>query len=323
MHRKTLWLMIGLTALLCAFSLTASAEVSYMGMTFDESAEYIDLGNTVVRDFSELKAFLSQFPNLKKVDMYATEMYKDDCDRLADAFPEVEWGWLLVIPARDHSHYIRTDSTAFSTLHSNKSVHHTSEDFEILKYCHNLMALDVGHNEVRSLDFLYDLPNLRILIIACNYVEDITPIETLEKLEYAELFKNKIHDISPLQNLQHLMDLNLAFNGIEDWSPLWEMTSLKRLWVYQGGNYSGGKNMTKQQVNELKAALPDCYLDSTHYSTSGGWRGQTVKKNGKEVLIPHPHYKVLQEIFPPDQKTNPSLMYKPFEDSYPDDEEDY
>ena len=317
---------LGLTALLILLSVlflsAASAEVTYQGMTFDENAEEIDLGNTVVRDFSALEAFLSQFPNLKKVDMYATEMYKTDCDRLADAFPDVEWGWLLVIPARDHSHYIRTDSTAFSTLHSNKSVHHTSEDFEILKYVKNLMALDVGHNEVRSLDFLYDLPNLRILIIACNYVEDITPIASLEKLEYAELFKNKIHDISPLQNLEHMIDLNLCFNGIQDWSPLWEMTSLKRLWVYRGGGYAGGKDMTKQQVKELKEVLPDCYLDSTHYSTSGGWRGVTRGSGKNEKFIPHPHYAVLQEIFPPDQKTNPSLMYKPFEDSYPDDEDE-
>ena len=300
-------LSLALAALLLPFM--ASAEVSFMGMSFPEDAEEIDLGNTVVYDFSALEAFLSQFPNLKKVDMYGTEMYRDDCDRLADAFPDIEWGWLLVIKAKDHSHYIRTDSTAFSTLHSNKSVHHTSEDFEILKYVKNLMALDVGHNEVRSLDFLYDLPNLRLLIIACNYVEDITPIASLEKLEYAELFKNKIHDIRPLQDLEHLMDLNLAFNGIQDWSPLWEMTSLKRLWVYRGGGYSGGKDMTKQQVKELKEVLPDCHLDSTHYSTSGGWRE-------------HPHYTVLQKIFPSQEKKNPSLMYIPFADSYPDDEDD-
>ena len=102
---------------------------------------------------------------------------------------------------------LRLEANKPATLHNDTSAKHNSEDFSVLKYCWNLMALDVGHNNVTNLDFLYDLPNLRILIVACNTIEDITPIASLKHLEYLELFKNRILDISPLEGLDHLMDL--------------------------------------------------------------------------------------------------------------------
>ena len=298
---------ISILLLLLSILQFASADVSFSSLTFSEDSEHIDLGNCVVTDFDAFEAFLDSFPRLSRVDMWDTPMTRDLCDRLASRYPAVRWGWTLVIKCKGGNHVIRTDDTSFSTLHNNKSPGHTAEDFEILKYCWDLKALDIGHNKVDQLDWLASFPNLRVLIVACNHVTDISPLAGLKPLEYAELFKNEIRDITPLRNLTHLMDLNLSLNKIDDLSVLKEMPSLKRLWIYACRYVH--KEPPREVVKDLQAALPDTYIDYTHYSTGGRWR---YLDNGN----PHPHYKVIQEIFGKDHQ-HPAHHYIPFEDSYP------
>lgn len=244
--------------------------VSYLGQfTCDVNAEYINLDKTRVTEMDAFIAFLRKLPNIKKVDMFNTNMYAKDIDKLAAAFPDIEFGWTM----RIGDHWVRTDATAFSTLHNNSSPAHTENQFKYLKYCKNLLALDIGHNGVTDLSFLYDLPNLKVLILACNInLKDITPVGSLKDLEYLELFKNDINDISCLANCTNLIDLNICFNRIKDWTPIQGLTKLERLWLYNSNNWSEQYPVDKQVVADLKAALPNCHIDSTSYSTLGGWR---------------------------------------------------
>ncbi len=304
MKIRCLWLFL---FLLLFLPLLAGAEVSYDDKFYDESAEYIDLGDHVVVDFDAFKAFLDQMPQLKRVDMWQNKMTASQCDMLAARYPNIRWGWTMVIKNRDHEHLVRTDYTSWSTLHNNQSAKHKSEDFAVLKYCWNLMALDIGHNNVTSLDFLYDLPNLRILIVACNAVTDITPVGSLEHLEYAELFNNKITDISPLSGLRHLLDLNLCFNKITDLSPVENLTTLKRLWLYSCQRTN--TEPTGDQITAIRAALPDTQIDTRHYSTAGDWR----YLSGNQM---HPHYAVIVQNFGSNH-LHPATEYVPFDDSWP------
>ena len=300
------------TVLLLVLSLfltvTAKAEITFSGLAFPEDSEYLDLGSAAVTDFEAFEAFLDRFPRLSRVDMWETPMTPDVCNRLASRYPAVRWGWTMVIRCKGGNHIIRTDDTSFSTLHNNQSPGHTSGDFEILKYCWNLMALDIGHNNVDRLDWLAFLPNLRVLIAACNHISDISPLAGLEHLEYIELFKNEIRDITPVRGLTRLMDLNLCFNKIDDLSVLKEMPWLKRLWIYSCRYIN--QEPPREAVRDLQAALPGTYIDYTHYSTGGRWR---YLDNGDL----HPHYKVIQEIFGKDH-LHPAHQYVPFEDSCPE-----
>lgn len=309
MKNRCLWIVPFLLLLLLC-PLLAEADVEFEGKAYPESAEYIDLGDTVVKDYDALTAFLDQFPHLRQVDMWNTKIKKEQCDMLAARYPDMKWGWTMVISNQNHSHLVRTDYTSWSTLHNNKTARHVSEDFTVLKYCWDLKALDIGHNNVTSLDFLYDLPNLRVLIIACNNVTDITPIASLKHLEYAELFNNKITDISPLKDLPHLIDLNLCFNRITDLSPVLGLKTLKRLWLYSCEKINTAP--FGEQVDAVKAALPNTWIDTTHYSTNGGWRYTSNKKL-------HPHYAVIQQIFGKDH-LHPMTVYVPFEDSWPEED---
>ncbi len=262
--------------------------LSAFGMEFDSQATLVDLGETKVEDFNVLTALLDQMPKLETVSLYASRVPGEQMAALTARYPRVFFGFTL----RVSEHVIRTDQTAFSTLHNNKSPTHSSADFDVLRYCTKLQALDLGHNDLTDLGFLEGLTQLRVLILAVNRISDISQLKNLTQLEYVELFKNKITDITPLQNMGRMLDLNLCFNYIKDYGVLEKLGTLERLWLYNSNNYSA-KDPVKQEVTAgLKAALPGCRIDARSYSTLGGWRE-------------HPRYFTIFEIF----KTS---VYRPF-----------
>lgn len=284
--------------LLCACAMgeeeTVTLTIRKKSLTVPVSSEYVDLSKLSLRqrddEYQKLEDFISALPNLKKLDMYSTNIYRPRIEQLAERFPDIEFGWTMAInctnythPERD-IHRIRTDTTAFSTLHNKYCNGHTSEDFSILKYCKNLLALDIGHNVVDDLSFLYDLPNLKVLIVAINndHLTDITPIGSLKDLEYLEIFHDDIHDISCLAGLEHLVDLNICFNRITDYTPLLGLKNLRRLWM--ANSWTDYMTVPDEEVARLQEALPNCTVNAVSSPTEGGWRE-------------HPRYFTLNEMF--------------------------
>ena len=265
-------------------------------------AEYVDLGEVKAKSLKDLEAFLAQLPQLKKVDMFATPVNAKQIAELEGLFPQVEFGWTMTIPCRNplhperKYHYIRTDATAFSTLHNNQCMQHSSEDFEILKYCKNLLALDIGHNAVTSLDFLRYLPKLRVLIIGRNRVKDLSPLAACKDLEYLEAFSNQIASVEPLLQCPRLMDLNIPNNKIQDPELLGQMTGLKRLWAFNYAWNDTAKSRVPGAIkSQINKALPNCKVNWIQSGTAG-WRE-------------HKHYNVINEMFN-------TGVYIPFHDSY-------
>jgi len=277
---------IALCALMMVFlCATACAQtVTGYGLTVEDTARRIDFGHTAVIDARELAAFLDQLPELTAVDMYESELTREQMAYLAERYPDIAFGWTLRIA----EHTVRTDATAFSTLHNNKSKQHTSADFDVLRYCKNLLALDLGHNAITDIGFLEDLPNLRVLILGRNQIEDISVLAGLTQLEYAELFSNRIRDVSALTSLDHLIDLNLTNNPIRDLSPVEGLPALERLWCGMNGH------VNRKVLRELRAALPDCEIDGESHPTGGTWRE-------------HARYETIREMFG-------SGVYRMFED---------
>lgn len=262
------------------------------------SVTYLDLGERQ-QAYGKIKEILAKYPNLQKVDMFGTPINGRQAEELKNLYPRIEFGWTLKI-GESHNHLVRTDATAFSTLHKSGEKTHGTRDMSVLRYCKKLKALDFGHNGVDDISWLSELTDLRVLIIAINRVTDITPLASLTKLEYLEMFNNRITDISPLKGLTHLMDLNMGFNKIQDFSPLYEMKGLKRLWIHKAENRNGqGNGISQAIVDTLKEKLPDCHINYTSMPSLGGWRE-------------HPHFDVIHEMFR-------IPAYLPFEDSFEDD----
>lgn len=249
-------------------------QYKYEGTLITPDTQSLDLGKRRVTDMADLCRLLDAFPTLKHIDMFATNVKCSEIEMLTQRYPDRSFGWS--VPVGDHR--VRTDATAFSTLHNNKSKQHASSSFEALKYCKNLVAIDLGHNRITDISFLESFPELKILILACNQITDISPLAKLTKLEYVELFHNKITDISALEDCGELLDLNLCFNRISDLSPLYGCQKLERLRLYANGR------LTKAQLTDAAQALPCCAVDWTSYSTLGGWRE-------------HPRYFTIDRIF--------------------------
>ena len=290
-----------LLGLLLLFGAALAEEVSFGAVSFDRDAEAIDMGDQAVEDFKGFIAFLQEFPNLKKVDMFATQVTKNQVSMLEEALPDVQFGWTMQLMKYKNKHLVRSDAEAFSTLHG-VCPNHRSEEFALLKYCTNMLALDLGHNNLTDITFLLNMPRLRVLILGENQkLRDISVLAELQDLEYLELFTCGIKDISPLTKLPRLIDLNLANNSVKDWRPLKEMKQLKRLWI---SGLCGKKALTAEERQELEEALPDTVIMYKGKPTDNGWRTDPKTK------VNDPHYEIVYEMFH-------TGVYIPFEESAP------
>ena len=271
-----------------------SGMVTFGNVSVQKYTSYVDMGGQVVTDWEAFYSFLAQLPDVEKVDMFATVVEKKDITQLEARFPNIKFGWTIHFAK---AHYIRTDQTAFSTLHGSCDLHY-SKDLEVLKYCTELLALDIGHNDLTDISFLSSLTKLRVLILACNErLRDISVLSQLKDLEYLELFSCNIRDISALEGLDHLMDLNIAYNDITKYGVLNQMTNLKRLWIPQSGVPCAGAEFRK-----LQADLPNTLIMNKGHPTNYGWREGN-------------HYETIYAMFRANE-------YMPFEDSYPLETED-
>ena len=243
--------------------------VPLCGQRYDADCEEIDLSGIPLADTEELERVVAVLPRLKKVIMCDCGIPDEEMAALGKRHPETRFIWTVHFSL----YSLRTDATVFcaSNLPSRGFVapSATSEELAPLRYCTDLVALDLGHMFFRDLSFLEGLTKLKYLILVEERFHDISVLGTLEELEYLEIFNNTIDDISPLLNCKKLRHLNVGYTRGYDPSPLWEMTWLERLWY-------PGNRMGKENCADLAAALPDtvCFLPSydADGSTGGGWR---------------------------------------------------
>lgn len=254
--------------------------VSLGGKRYRSTAQKASIRSTPVagqKQFDALYKTLSHLPRLEELTALTSSFSFDNLEALRKLLPDMHVSGNILIGKRR----LRTDYTAFSTRHAYYSTRYASDDFRGLKYCDNLLALDIGHNAVTDLDFLYDLPGLRVLILADNQITDLTPIASLHDLEYLEIFKNPVSDLSPLAGLKNLIDLNMTFCQVEDYTPLLGLKNLDRLWISENP-------YDEEDLQMLREALPRCTVNTDAGEiapTANGWRQG------------HPRYLQIVKIF--------------------------
>jgi len=235
--------------------------LSIYDRTISWEDEYCDLGGYIVKDYGELADFLSVFSRIKALDMYKTKITDAEIGFLTSKCPDVLFGWTILI---GNFYTVRTDATAFSTLYTGKEPQLSNKDFDVIRYCTKLLALDLGHHFIDDLSFLKDLTNLKILILAKNKLTDISLLSGLVNLEYLELFCNEITDISPLAGMTKLVYLELSVNNIKDYTPLYGLPNLERVNLTRSGE--------KLNKAEIRKGLPHCRIDFITNPTQGDWR---------------------------------------------------
>lgn len=84
-------------------------------------------------------------------------------------------------------------------------------------------------------------------------LSDISKVSGFSNVKHLDLSNNSISRLSPLFQLKTLETLDLSNNRISDVSALTSLKNLKQLWL-------GGNSISAEQLQSLKAALPNCYI---------------------------------------------------------------
>lgn len=240
----------------------------------------LDLNGYPLSSPEEMIRVLRFLPNMQNCDLSGCGLTNEQVEQLMAQFPAVKFVWVIRLGAWE----IRTDITAFSKGNRTKfpngmgyftgvgKTNFYDEDIQVLKYCKDLVYLDLGHgNRITDLSVLTQLKHLRVLIVSMNKLVDLTPIAELSELELLEIYQNPFTDITPVTKLSKLKYLNCNSTLMTDASPLFTMQNLEMLW------FVSVRNVSAEQRKELVEALPNCRVNF-HPNSRGpeGWKGNPL-----------------------------------------------
>ncbi len=261
------------------------------GLSVDSDTESLDLRGSTVTDLPALQKQLGFLTKLTYLDMCYCGPSDEEMAALRQAMPTVKVVWMLHIGKWD----VRTDIKAFSMaqVKEHDGVRYTkvgdeirryrwvtNEEIAKIRYCTDIIALDIGHSLVISdISFVKEVPTLKYLVLARTAVTDISAVAGLKNLIFFETFGCKLTDVSVLYQLPQLQYYNCSANYITDIGPLLSLKNLKRLWIIKC-------RFTKDQLQQIKHGLPDTIIMAYgNHQTDNGWR------------YDNPEYLVMQDLF--------------------------
>ncbi|MBR6115507.1 MAG: hypothetical protein IKQ10_10115 [Oscillospiraceae bacterium] len=251
---------LGDTEVIWSFSLYG-VQVSTLDREIDLSGHKVTDGGAAV------EAALPYCKALEKVVMCRCGLSNEAMDELDRRHEDVRFVWMVDVKWAS----IRTDADFFIPFRASgvtQSGH--TVGLSALKYCPDLIALDIGHSHTQDISYVANMRHLKYLVLAENYTVDISALTGLTELKWLEMFQCTCRDISPLLTCTALEDLNICYiycSRDNLFDTLSQMTWLKRLWC-------SGTPMTRRQIEALRAALPDTeiWCKAGDESTGATWR---------------------------------------------------
>lgn len=249
-------------------------EMDVFGVHMTCNDTSIDLNKKQLKSVEAVELALANFPNLDRAYLGRCGLDNEELAAYRDRVrPEYKVVWNILIGAL----FVDTDETWFMPGKYGKGL--IEEQAKLLKYCEEMVCIDVGHKPLETCEFVRYMPNLKYLILADTNIEDITPLETCKNLVFLELFMSFVKDYTPLLGCTALEDLNLAYTW-GDPEPIKQMTWLKRLWW----------NCQEELGPELSAALPNTQLMLLSHpdAVAYGWRqGQRYYEQRDIMGVPY------------------------------------
>ncbi len=238
------------------------------GVPISTGDTFLDFTGIEMESTEAVESILPAMHHLEKVDMSDCGFSDEEMDALNKKYENVRFVWTMHISYYD----VRTDATGFRATEK----HYGYLDAEALarfKYCEDMVAIDIGHRRISTVEFLYDMPQVKYLVLQRGECFDITPIGSLENLLYLELHRAYVDSIKPLLNCTKLEDLNLVYlmGGVpneEIFETLMAMDSLKRVWL-------DATQLTDEQLAQLQEKHPDCLYHEVpdwDHSVEDPWR---------------------------------------------------
>ena len=230
------------------------------GKVYASDAEEMDFSGTKIRNLEELDAAMAYFPDVETVFLgecgLDNELLAAHRDQVRDQYKLV---WTVSCGNKLKT---RTDAKTFMPVRE-RVYYFNDEEAYNLRYCEEMVCIDIGHMSIHNIDFVEYMPDLQYLILAHTQLNYIEPIRHCKNLKFLELDWSPLKDLTPLKECTALEDLNLG-NTFADFTPIKEMTWLKNLWMI---------DCSTRARYEMTQALPDTRVMVTGAATvANGWR---------------------------------------------------
>ena len=216
-------------------------------------------------------------PRLEKIYLINCDLGYADLAELNDRYEDVRVVWKVYL----NGFGCRTDADNFCmSKYSNTWGYLPYANAEPIKYCTDMVTLDLGHGNFDRIDFVTTMPKLKYLIICSAPVTSLEPLRNSTELYYLEMFFTQVHDLEPIIHLPNLQHLNISHCRLDDYTQLFEMTQLKRLWWVDSG-------LTAEQQQALRDALPDteiCFWAANEDAVGGNWRADESYREMRDNL---------------------------------------
>lgn len=234
-------------------------EKKLFGVTCVSSEEEIDLSEKKLRDLEKLTREMAYFPDAERVFLGKSSL---DNETLADYREQMRKSFKVVWTVElGEKLTARTDDTTFMPVRE-RVYYFNDEEAYNLRYCEDMVCIDIGHMSIHNIDFVEYMPKLKYLILAHTQLQYIEPIRSCKNLVFLELDWAPIRDLSPLVECTALEDLNVG-NVYCSFEPLMEMPWLKNLWMIGSG----------KSAYQISQALPDTKVQAAGNATvAAGWR---------------------------------------------------
>lgn len=238
------------------------------GVPISTEDTLLDFTGIEMESTEPVESILPVMHKLEKVDMSDCGFSDEEMDALNKKYENVRFVWTLHISYYD----IRTDATGFRATEKHYG-YLDAEGLARFKYCEDMVAIDIGHRRVPTVDFLYDMPQVKYLVLQRAECYDISAIGSLKDLCYLELHRAYVNSLEPLLSCKKLQDLNFVYlmgsvTQKEIFDTLMEMDSLEMVWLHLG-------QLTPDQIEQLRAKHPDCLYHEVpdwDHSVEDPWR---------------------------------------------------
>ena len=238
------------------------------GKECDLSSSSLNFSHVSVSDNGDaLRKVIPLMSELNYVDMDSCGVGNQEMEKLRAEFPDVKFVWRVWF---GESYSVRTDVQRILASKPSAGGMLYPADVEALSCCHDVVFLDIGHNQqLTDISFVAQMPKLEVAIVGMCGWSDATPLASCPELEYLEMFSTECTDLKPLAGLKNLKHLNVAgIVALEDITPLYALTQLERL-------YLGSMNRVPwEQCEEFEKRVPNCEFNAIVYDDppGGHWR---------------------------------------------------
>lgn len=240
-------------------SVNLSWRVVFGGMEFPMECTQADISDVAVDDLSVVEREFACLPELESLLM--NNCNKDN-EAMAALRERVRADYKVVWTVKCGQIKVRTDETTFMPARDH-IMYYGDKEFYNLRYCEDMVCVDVGHMLNRSIEWVEFMPHLKYLVISISRVKDFTPLSSCKELIFLEMSDIEFAQLEPLLGCTALQDLNLGHSR-GDHRIIAKMTWLKNIW-WVGLNENGARY--------IREANPDARVHTVGPRTvDGGWR---------------------------------------------------